>query len=90
MKLLPSQLNELYDIIIRMGYFSPGQFSKSPTGAEFRMTGTDYYFKVLKVPDYVDSFMVNYSPGETSYDASSPSLGWGNVSSFFQNWLYFL
>ena len=90
MKLLPSQLNELYDLIVNMGYFSPGQFSKSASGDEFTMNGTEYYFKIFEDSNYSNSFVVNYSPGETSYKAASSTVGWDKVSYYFQNWLYFL
>lgn len=90
MKLLPSQLNQLYDIIIESGNFSPSQFQKSDSGDEFRLTGTDYYFKIFDNTGYVNSFVVNYAPGDTYYKEASSSIVWHEVSSYFNNWLYFL
>ncbi|HEY1062909.1 MAG TPA: hypothetical protein VGE44_14530 [Daejeonella sp.] len=90
MKLLPSQLNQLYDIITQGGYFSPSQFEKSANGDHFKLTGSEYYFRIFEADGYANSFIVNFAPGESFYKESSSRIGWHDVSSYFANWLYFL
>jgi hypothetical protein len=90
MQLLPSQLNELYDLIIKTDYFSPTQFAKSATGDEFKMEGTGYYFKVFEDSRYVNSLFVNFSPGEMLYKDGSSSITWLEVPNYFLKWLKYL
>lgn len=90
MQLLPSQLNELYDLIIETDYFSPGQFTKSALGDEFRMNGTRYYFRIFEDTEYVNSLFVNFSPGEMLYKEGSSSIPWMEVPVYFLKWLKYL
>nr|WP_068892289.1 hypothetical protein [Pedobacter panaciterrae] len=90
MQLLPSQLNEIYDVIIKTKYFSPSQFTKSATGDEFRMEGTGYYFRIFEDTGYVNSLIVNFSPGEFLYKEGSVSMPWIEVPLYFKKWLTYL
>jgi hypothetical protein len=90
MQLLPSQLNLLYDAIIKTDYFSPAQFTKSTTGDEFKMEGTKYYFRIFEDSGYVNSLFVNFSPGEMLYKDGSSSIAWQEVPIYFQKWLKYL
>lgn len=90
MQLLPSQLNEIYDVIVKTKYFSPTQFTKSASGDEFRMEGTEYYFRVFEDAGYVNSLIVNFSPGQFLYKEGSVSMPWIEVPIYFKKWLTYL
>ena len=90
MELLPSQLNELYDLIVNSRHFSPTQFTKSATGDQFQLTGTGYYFRIYENTGYANSLVVNFSPGETLYKDASPSMAWKDVKEYFTKWLKYL
>lgn len=90
MELLPSQLNELYDLIVSSKYFSPTQFTKSAAGDQFQLTDTGYYFRIYDNTGYVNSLVVNFSPGETLYKDASTNIPWKDVKEYFTKWLKYL
>lgn len=90
MRLLPSQLNELYDEIIETDYFSPGQFTESLTGHDFKMPGTGYYFRISEDTEYANSLYVKFYTGEILYRQASSRLPWVEVPVYFSKWLKYL
>jgi len=90
MELLPSQLNVLYDLIEKNGHFSATQFTKTLNGDYIEFNKTSYYFKIYVDTGYVNSLVVNFSPGEKLYKEASSSIPWEQVVVYFGKWLKYL
>ncbi|WP_146198799.1 hypothetical protein [Pararcticibacter amylolyticus] len=90
MQLLRSQLNELYDLIEKQGYFSPSQFSILAGQTELTLNETQFYFKVFEDIGYVDSMMANFSPGRSLYMEATTGVDWEGIKFYFKDWLSYL
>ncbi|RXF70539.1 hypothetical protein [Arcticibacter tournemirensis] len=90
MHLLRSQLNELYDLIEKQGYFSPLQFSVLPGQKELTLNDTQFYFRVFEDTGYANSMIANFSPGKSMYMDATSGIDWEGIKFYFKDWLSYL
>ncbi len=94
MKLLLTQKNQLFKFIENQKSFSPIQFDLEESDEEDDNQGvwiefkeSEYYFVIFENENYVNSFHVNYIPGNDIYKEISSNIRWNGIIQEFQQWL---
>jgi len=93
MKLLLSQKNQLFKIIEGSKFLSPGQFNLTEpqhgddNSFSINLKKSDYIFTILEDRRYVNSFYVNYIPGNDVYKEISGDLNWRGIVEQFCRWI---
>ena len=92
MNLLPSQKNEIYDLI-ETENLSPNLFKfrditlHNSSAVALGFNGTDYYFRIIGLDD---GFSCEYSPGSEKLTENIALSYWKEVKRFMSLWLQYL
>lgn len=88
MQLLPSQANELFDLIVNYGYFSPSQFSFDRENSVVYFKDSTYKFAIYEARG--TPYYVSLSPGESKVLDEFGVRSWSHLKPVFLDWLRYL